>query len=222
MPGLNDQQRQPATPRPDDVATRWMWLGVFLPIGFGAWVPLAAGYRARHRPWILSGIGLLALAIFAFAYSTYETDEATNVGGALLLVAWMLSGAASFALRRPYARRMALQSGYDDRVVLAEHVDSERRAMLALASTDPHKAVGLGVGRPDLPGSRHGHLVDVNHAPADLLTGLPGVSDELAAQIVGLREELGCFDSIEDLGALMTLHPRVVEAMCSRAVALPD
>ncbi|MEJ7825050.1 MAG: hypothetical protein WKF48_06450 [Solirubrobacteraceae bacterium] len=55
MPGPNDQQLKPATPHPEDVATRWMWLGVFLPIAFGAWVPLAAGYRARHRPTILSG-----------------------------------------------------------------------------------------------------------------------------------------------------------------------
>lgn len=159
-----------------------MWLGVFLPIGFGAWVPLAAGYRARHRPWILSGIGLLALAIFAFAYSTYETNESTNVGGGLLMLAWMLSGAASFALRRPYARRMALRSGYDDRIALAEHVDAERREMIELAVADPRRAVGLGVGRPDLPGSRHGHLVDVNHAPAHVLTGLPGVSDELGGR----------------------------------------
>ncbi len=199
-----------------------MWLGVVMPIGFGSWVPLVAGYRARHTAWILSGIVLVALSIFAFGYSTYETDESKNVGGGLLVIAWMLSGAASFALRRPYARRMALQSSYDDRIVLAEHVDSERRAMIALAAENPRRAVGLGVGRPDLPGSRHGHVVDVNHAPAQVLAGLPGVSDELAAQIVGLRDELGCFDSIEDLGALMTLHPRVVDAMRTRAVALPD
>ena len=197
-----------------------MWCGVALPIGFGAWVPLVAGYRARHRPWILAGIGIVAFAIAAFVVSTAE-DGATN-GGMLLMIAWLLSGVVSFALRRPYQRRMALQSGYDDRIVLAEHVDGERRAMLALAAREPARAVGLGVGRPDLPGARHGHLVDVNHAPAEVIAGLPGVSDALAAEIVTLRDELGCFDSIEDVGALMSLHPRVVDAMRTRAVALPD
>ena len=140
----------------------------------------------------------------------------------LLIVSWIAHGAVSFALRRPYARRMAIQSGYDDRVAMAEHVDSERRAMLALASSDPAKAAGLGVGRPDLPGSRHGHLVDLNHAPAAVIAGLPGVSHDAAVEIVALRDELGGFDSVEDLGALMELHPRVVEAMRTRAVTLPD
>ncbi len=94
--------------------------------------------------------------------------------------------------------------------------------MTALATRDPRKAVGLGVGRPDLPGSRHGHLVDVNHAPAHAIGGLPGVGKDQAVEIVALREQLGGFDSVEDLGALMSLHPRVVEALRTRAVALPD
>jgi DNA uptake protein ComE-like DNA-binding protein len=207
-------------PHPEDVSTRWMWLGVALPIGFGAWVPLVAGYRARHRVWIVVGIAIIAFALFAFVFSSIE--DSNDFGGMFLIVSWMLHGAVSFALRRPYARRMALQSAYDDRIAEAEHVDEERRAMLELAAGDPAKAVGLGVGRPDLPGSRHGHLVDINHAPVDTIAALPGVSDDLAAEIVVLREELGGFDSVEDLGALMVLHPRIVEAMRTRAVALPD
>ena len=37
-----------------------------------------------------------------------------------------------------------------------------------------------------------------------------------------VRQQVGGFDSVEDLGALMALHPRVVEALRTRAVALPD
>ena len=139
----------------------------------------------------------------------------------LLIVSWLAHGSASFALRRPYARRMAMQSGYDDRIALAEHVARAPRDDRA-GRVDPARAAGLGVGRPDLPGSRHGHLVDVNHAPAGAIGGLPGVSEALAVEIVALRDELGGFDSVEDLGALMGLHPRVVETMRTRAVALPD
>ena len=210
----------PPEPHPDDVSTRWMWLGAALPLGFGAWVPLVAGYRARHRGWAAAGVALIVLEIVAMTVSSIE--DSNRFGGQLLIIAWIASGAASFALRRPYARRMAVQSGYDDRVAMAEHVDAERRAMLALAISDPAKAAGLGVGRPDLPGSRHGHLVDINHAPAAELARLPGIGSDTAAEIAALRDELGGFDSVEDLGALMALHPRVVEAMRSRAVALPD
>jgi len=39
------------------------------------------------------------------------------------------------------------------------------------------------------------------------------VSEDLAGEIVALREELGGFASVENRGAPMTLHPRVVEAM---------
>ncbi len=207
-------------PHADDVSTRWMWLGVAIPIGFGSWVPLVAGYRVRDGRWIAGGLALVAFALFAFVFATIEEDN--HYGGMLLMISWTLHGATSFALRRPYRRRMAVQSTYDDRIVMAEHTDQERRAMLALATEHPAQAVSLGVGRPDLGGARHGHLVDINHAPAGTIARLPGVSDDLAAEIVTLRDELGCFDSVEDLGALLSLHPRVVEAMRTRAVALPD
>jgi len=93
-----------------------------------------------------------------------------------LAVAWILQGAVSFALRRPCERRMAARAAYDDRVARAEHVDDERRAMMALAAGNPGRAAALGVGRADLAGTRHGYLVDVNHAPASAIAGLPGVS----------------------------------------------
>jgi competence ComEA-like helix-hairpin-helix protein len=211
---------EPAQPHPEDVSTRWMWLGVALPIGFGAWVPLVAGYRAGNRAWMATGAALVVFSIVAFAVSSAE--DSNRYGGMLLIIAWLAHAAVSFALRRPYARRMAIRSGYDDRVAMAEHVDAERRAMIALAASDPAKAAALGVGRPDVPGSRHGHLVDLNHAPASVIARLPGVGGNKAAEIAALRDELGGFDSVEDLGALMGLHPRVVEAMRSRAVTLPD
>jgi len=206
---------------PRKVSTGWMWLGVLMPIGFGSWVPLVAGIRARQRTWFLVGLALLAFAIFAMTVTELEMEE-NNIGGMFLLFSWILSGATSFALRHPYERRMALRDAYDDTVIRAELMDEERRELLSLAAVDPARAVSLGVGRPDIPNARHGHLVDVNHAPADAIADLPGVGHDLAVEIVALRDELGCFSSIEDLGALMTLHPRVVDAMRTRAVALPD
>ncbi len=204
--------------RSERVSTRWMWFGALPVIGF--WVPFVAGYRARHRGWMLAGMGVIAFALFADIFSTVE--ESNRFGGMFLLLSWILNGAVSCALRRPCEQRMAAQAAYDDRIARAEHRATERRAMMALAAENPGRAAALGVGRADLPGTRHGYLVDVNHAPASAIASLPGVSQALATEIARVRDQLGGFDSVDDLGALMALHPRIVEAMRTRAVALPD
>jgi hypothetical protein len=203
---------------PTTVSTRWMWWGM-APIGFGAWVPLVAGLKARKREWIAWGAFVVLFALVGFAVSTVEGEE-TNYGGGVLIVSWILHGATSFALMRPYRQRMAIRARYESEVAEAEHVEEERRAVIELARRDPEQARDLGVGRPDLPGSRHGYVVDVNHAPAGVVATLPGVSNETAAEIVYLRGELNGFDSVDDLGSLLDLHPRVVAAMRERAVAL--
>ena len=64
-------------PHPEDISTRWMWLGVALPIGFGAWVPLVAGYRARHRGWIGAGVALIVFALVAFSCRVSRTPTGT-------------------------------------------------------------------------------------------------------------------------------------------------
>lgn len=190
-----------------------------VPIGFGAWVPLVAGLKAKKREWIAWGVVIILFTLFALFYQSGESDE-TNVGGGLLVVSWILHGATSWALMKPYKARMAVRARYDAQAAEAEHVDEERRAVIALARKDPARALALGVGRPDLPGSRHGFVVDVNHAPAGVLASLPGVTNEIAAEIVRLRGELNGFESINDLGSLLDLHPRIVAAMSTRAVAL--
>lgn len=201
------------------VPTRWMWLGVVLPIGLGCWVPVVAGVKAHHRAWIAWGTFVALFALLAFVVATIEGDE-DDWGGALLIFSWLFSGATSFALMKPYQRRMTVRARYETQIAEAEHVDEERRAVIDLARKDPERAFALGVGRPDLPGSRHGYVVDVNHAPAGVVASLPGINNETAAEIVHLRGELNGFDSVDDLGSLLDLHPRVVAAMRRRAVAL--
>lgn len=195
-----------------------MWWGV-VPIGFGAWVPLVAGLKAKKREWIAWGAFIVLFTIAAFVVSEAEGYE-TNYGGGLLVVSWILSGATSFALMKPYRLRMSVRAKYDTQVAEAEHIDEERRVVIDLARADPARALALGVGRPDLPGSRHGYVIDVNHAPAGVLASLPGVNNETAAEIVHLRGELNGFDSVDDLGSLLDMHPRVVAALRQRAVAL--
>lgn len=196
-----------------------MWLGIALPIGLGAWVPVVAGVKAHKRDWIAWGVLVALFALLAFSVATVEGDE-DDWGGALLIFSWLFSGATSFALMKPYQRRMTVRARYEMQIEEAEHLDEERRAVIDLARRDPARALALGVGRPDLPGSRHGYVVDVNHASAGVVATLPGINNETAAEIVRLRGELNGFDSIDDLGSLLDLHPRVVVAMRKRAVAL--
>lgn len=191
----------------------------YVPIGFGAWVPLIAGLKAHKREWVAWGVFIALFTIVALTVSTVEGEE-TNYGGGLLIVAWIVQGATTFAMMKPYRQRMAVRARYASEIAEAEHVAEERRAVIALARTDRQRARELGVGRPDLPGARHGYVVDVNHAPAGVLASLPGVSNDTAAEIVHLRGELNGFESIDDLGSLLDLHPRVVAAMRERALAL--
>ncbi len=190
-----------------------------VPIGFGCWVPFVAGLKAGKREWIAWGAFIILLTIVALFLVPSEAEN-DNLGGGLIVASWILSGATSFALMKPYRQRMAVRARYDAQTAEAEHIDDERRAVIELARKDPARARDLGVGRPDLPGTRHGYVVDVNHAPAGVVATLPGVRNELAAEIVRLRGELNGFESIDDLGSLLDLHPRVVAAMRTRAVAL--
>ena len=189
------------------------------PIGFGCWVPLVAGLKAKKREWIAWGTFIVLFTILAFVVSEVEGDEA-NLGGGLLVVSWILHGATSWALMKPYKQRMTVHAKYAQQDAETEYLDFHRSAALDLARKNPERARAVGVGRPDLPDAQHGYVVDVNHAPAGVVATLPGVNNDLAAEIVRLRGELNGFDSINDLGSLLDLHPRVVAAMRERAVAL--
>ncbi|POM24204.1 Helix-hairpin-helix motif protein [Actinomadura rubteroloni] len=81
-----------------------------------------------------------------------------------------------------------------------------------LAASDPRLARELRIGRPDLPRQyKDGGLIDVNHAPAEVLTLLPGVTAELAERIARVRAETGGFMSAEEMAAVVALPPAITE-----------
>jgi DNA uptake protein ComE-like DNA-binding protein len=86
---------------------------------------------------------------------------------------------------------------------------------------DPRRARALGVGRPDLEDAFDGGLIDVNGAPEAVLRRLPGYDAALAGRTVDVRDELGGFASLEELGALLELTGPQVEALREQAVFLP-
>jgi hypothetical protein len=109
----------------------------------------------------------------------------------------------------------------DARLEAARERLAHREKALELARENPQLALEAGVGRPDLPGAYDGGLVDVNHAPVEVIAGLPSLDKNLVDQIVAARERLGGFASLEDLGTVLDLPGDQVEDLRQHVVFLP-
>lgn len=217
----------------------WMLLSL-LPLGFGTWVPIVAGLRSRRPLWTWIGVGLTAvlLAGCVLAVVLPEDHSLGTFAGLLLIAAWVGAPAVTIAIYPAYRRRRVLVEGIEDLEQRSEadelreaHVRREREERLArvarererareLVAQDRHAALERGIGRPDLPGADHGHVVDVNHAPQAVLTTLPGIDDDLARRIVATRETVGPFESVADVGFLLDLAPDTIERLERVAVAI--
>jgi hypothetical protein len=97
---------------------------------------------------------------------------------------------------------------------------AQREKALELARESPRLALEAGVGRPDLPGAYDGGLIDVNHAPVDVIATLPGFDRELARRVLAAREQLDGFSSLEDLGTVLDLPGDQVEDLRDHVVFL--
>jgi hypothetical protein len=201
-----------------------LWLGwTLFPLGWTAWVSFAcAGIRARHRPWLRVGAAYAVAAAASIALTGIVGvgagdaghGTAEDVGTVLGLLTWAAGIVHCLAIRRDVERRIDLRLRSDD----ALHA---RRHARELASSRPAAARAIGIGRPDLPDAHHAGLVDLNSAPADAICTLTGVDTAIAERIVTVREELGGFSSIEDLGLTLDLPGDVVERLRERALLVP-
>ncbi len=211
-----------STQEPERARSRWPWLSL-LPIGFGSWVPIYAGVRARVRSWVVLGALWSAIAVAGWIASTTSSahghHQYSAVAGLLLIVAWAGAAATSFVIRPAYEQRMS--SPLLDASERAEARLRDRREAQQLAREKPMLAREMGVGRPDIAGTPDVGLVDVNNAPASALAKLPGVDDALATRIVEARAQVGGFSSVEDLGIALDLAGNLVEDLRDVTVFLP-
>lgn len=94
----------------------------------------------------------------------------------------------------------------------------------ALAAKDPHMAHELGIGRPDRAGRDYpdGGLVDVNHVPVDVLTGVLGMPAALAHKIVSTRDQAGTFASYDELLMLLDSNGADLGDYADRLIFLPN
>jgi hypothetical protein len=209
----------------------WM-LWCLLPLGFGAWVPLVAGIRARRPVWIVLGVVFCVIALFGLVLSSLIPDEEDgSLAGMLIVVPWIAAAVTTFAIYPSYRRRRtvieemeARELGTERHRLRREHEisarEQERERARALVRKDAVAALERGVGRPDLHDADHGFLVDVNHAPASVLQTLPQIDADLARRIVATRENVGQFSSVADLGFVLDLDPDTIARLERVAIAI--
>jgi 4-amino-4-deoxy-L-arabinose transferase-like glycosyltransferase len=205
----------------------WMLLVLF-PLGFGTWVPLVAGFRARRPLWVALGVLYCAVIVAGYVLSaTTPDDEDGSLAGMLILIPWAAAAATTLAIYPSCRRRRALMEEVEQREqhserreLEVEHRERERERARELVRKDPVAALERGVGRPDLRGAQHGDLVDVNHAPVKVLQTLPGVDADLARRIVATRENVGQFDSVADMAFVLDLDPDTAARLERVAIAI--
>jgi competence ComEA-like helix-hairpin-helix protein len=201
-----------------------LWLGpTLLPFGWTAWASFAyAGVRTRSRRllWTAGVYAVVAAAsvgltgIVGVGAGDAGNGIAEDVGTVLGLLTWAVGIVHGLRIRHDVERRIELRRTTDDALL-------ERRHARELAATQPAAARAIGIGRPDLPDGHHAGLVDLNSAPAEAIATLTGVDIAVAEQIVAMREELGGFSSVEDLGSTLDLAGDVVERLRERALLVP-
>jgi DNA uptake protein ComE-like DNA-binding protein len=109
----------------------------------------------------------------------------------------------------------------DSRLAGARGRLAQHEKALELARENPALALEAGVGRPDLPGAYDGGLVDLNHAPAEVIACLPNFDAELAGRVVAARKQIDGFASLEDLGIVLDLPGDQIEHLRDHVVFLP-
>jgi DNA uptake protein ComE-like DNA-binding protein len=202
-------------------------------IGMLSFVPfLARALSSRRRPvdWIITGGYLVASALEVVLVSVGQnpadpnaTTAAATVGGGLALV---LMGAASthswITYRRPGAPVRRSLDRNAQAVAVALGAAQRRSAARRIAESDPALARDLKIGRPDLERTYDdGGLVDVNHAPAELLARVLGWTAAEAQAVVRTRSQAGGFSSTAELSAYTELDPRRIDAVADLLVFLP-
>lgn len=198
-------------------ALPFLTLGYATPFTFAA----AALWRRSAHLLVSAGVYLAVFAVMLYLLPGIGGDEGTERAvGVLLFVLAVVGCAHAFLIRRRVFDPHGLSAVDNEAVV--ERVKRQRllrEKAWELAAADPGLAKELRIGRPDLPRQYNdGGLVDVNHAPAEALTLLPGITPELARRIERVRAEAGGFVSAEELSAVAGLPPAITGDVADYAV----
>jgi hypothetical protein len=208
----------PPPPRaPDGVG--WA-LVPLLTVGVGS--PVSFLYAAaRRRSARLGGYAVGYGAMLAASFVAMGTDGLGAVGALLFLVTWILSTTHAMVARPRLYPPVNPRDHLNQQVVqVARHRRTLREAARKIVEDDPGLAHELRIGRPDLlpRAFDDGGLVDVNHAPPQSLSLLPGLTYEMVDRIMRLRAEQGGFISVEELAVHADLPPTIVPGLAEYAI----
>lgn len=161
----------------------------------GIWA-VVYGAAAAASVWLLNVTGA-------------NTGWQNDAGFVLMLAVMTVPTAHAFALRPRLTGGPACQ---EDAIAEAKWRMSLRDEARRIAASDPRLADELRIGRPDLDRSfDDGGLVDANRVPAKVLRQMPGIGAALAERIVQVRQQVGGFESVDDLSVTLALPPQALD-----------
>jgi DNA uptake protein ComE-like DNA-binding protein len=199
------------------------WLLLCLPLGLSTFAAFGyIGIRARRRRW-LAWAGIYAATLAGWLVLDTPANAggtARGVGAVLWLVTWVGGGVHALVVSNDAVRR--IHGSEDPRVEAAEERIERRAEGKRMLASQPALARELGIGRPDIAGADDFSLIDVNHVPAAVLTGLPGITGDLANRIVAERAPVGGFSSVDDLGVVLDLPAATVDALRPLTIFVKD
>jgi hypothetical protein len=189
----------------------WWVVLAFVPFGFVGWLGVIyAGARVHRRSWVALGAVYAAVLVAALVIDGPDGSFADDLSFGLALLTWAAQLVHTMVVEPPDTERMR-----------AERAAQKREEARRLAREDEVRALELGIGRPDLPESFDGGLVDLNNAPAEAIASVSGVDRALADRIVAVREEIHGFSSLEDAAHVLELNAPLVDRIRRHVVVLP-
>ncbi|RCG31554.1 hypothetical protein DQ384_08215 [Sphaerisporangium album] len=217
----------PPPPPPSNTAASLLWSLAPL-LTCGAATPFTMGYAAAKLRSTMLGISAALYAIGMAAFLLAVVADGPGRASTILELlgvlgstgSWLGGTIHSLIIRKRVFDRT--DSPNDYAVAAAQHRRQLRQQARELAERDPALARELRIGRPDLP--RHyddGGLVDVNHAPVEVIAGLPGMTTDLARRVVEARADVGGFVSAEDVSIAVDLPPRLTPDLVELTIYLP-
>ncbi|WP_243718873.1 helix-hairpin-helix domain-containing protein [Actinomadura sp. 7K534] len=215
----------PPAPGPSqETARSVVWAAVpFVTLGYGT--PFSFCYAAvRRRSWSL---GAVAAGYGVGTATVLTLLQAGNpvfavIGAFLAMLLWIAGTGHAFAVRSSvFPRDIPRNRRNQHAIEVAKYRRSLREEARALAAEDPALARELRIGRPDVPRTYDdGGLVDVNHAPPEILAALPGMTPEMVERVVRRREEQGGFMSAEEMAVDADIPPDALPQMAEYTIFL--
>ncbi|WP_375023020.1 helix-hairpin-helix domain-containing protein [Actinomadura sp. GTD37] len=211
-------------PPPSEATGGVLWAFVpFVTLGYGT--PFSFLYAALRRgSWPLgataAGYGVGTATVLAMVQT--GNQFLTVLGSFLAILLWLAGTGHAFAVRTSVFPRETPRNAQNAHAIeVAKYRRTLREEARALAAEDPALARELRIGRPDVPRTYDdGGLVDVNHAPREILEALPGMTPEIVGRVLYRREETGGFMSVEEMAVDADIPPDALPEMADFTIFL--